>query len=372
LEFSVKDTGQGIPEETLEKIFDRFYQVESSLKKEGGGTGLGLSLSREMARLMHGDIKAESTEGKGSIFTVTIPLGIGHLNESEYVILSKIPEIIGYVPDTQIYTDEITDDRITALQGGKPLMLIVEDNVDIRSQLRVNFRNDYAVIEAEDGVAGHAKAVSVIPDIIITDLMMPRMGGIEMCDKIRNDERTSHIPVIMLTARASLGDKLEGYSSGADDYISKPFHVAELKIRASSLIEQRKRHRERYSREITLQPGDISITPLDERFLTRAIEVVEKHMKDMNFSIQVFRNEMYMAGSTLFRKLNALTGLSPAEFICTQRLKRAAGLIQKNYGNITQVSFEAGFRNLTTFNRSFRKFYGVSPAEYRKKCLIDS
>jgi AraC-like DNA-binding protein len=170
----------------------------------------------------------------------------------------------------------------------------------------------------------------------------------------------------MLTAKVSRADKITGLQTGADDYIAKPFNMAELKVRASNLIDQRKRLRERFSREITLEPGEISITPLDEKFLTRAIELVENHIKDEEFDLTVLINELNMSRSTLFRKLQALTDQSPTEFIRTIRLKRAASLLRQNYGNVTQVAMEAGFNNLSYFNRTFKKYFGVSPLEYSK------
>jgi len=216
-------------------------------------------------------------------------------------------------------------------------------------------------------VAGLKKATETIPDLVITDLMMPRMDGIELCEKLKNDERTSHIPIVMLTAKVTLEDKVTGYLTGADDYIPKPFNMVELKARLANLIEQRKKLRERFSREVTLQPRDISITPLDEQFLNKAIEAVEKHMDDENYDLTRLRDDMNMTRSTLFRKLHALTNQSPNEFIRTIRLKRAASLLTQHFGNVTQVSLEVGFNNLSYFNRSFKKLFGISPMEYVKK-----
>jgi signal transduction histidine kinase/DNA-binding response OmpR family regulator len=366
LEFSVKDNGPGIPAHSLEKIFDRFYQVEESLKSEGGGTGIGLSLTRDIVRLLHGDINVESVLRKGSKFTVLLPLGKTHLKESEYVLMKEKPEFIDlllnlYTPDAETGTVEQEKSR-----DKNPLILIVEDNPDIRMQLADNFRKEYNIQEAIDGIAGLKRATETIPDLIITDLMMPRMDGVELCERLKNDESTSHIPIIMLTAKVTLEDKITGFLTGADDYISKPFHMAELKARVSNLIEQRKKLRERFGREVTLKPGEISITPLDEQFLNRAIEVIEKNMDDEAFGLTEFREKMNITRSTLFRKLQALTNMSPTEFIRNIRLKRAADLLTKGFGNVTQVSLEVGFNNLSYFNRSFKKLYGVSPLEYMK------
>jgi signal transduction histidine kinase/ligand-binding sensor domain-containing protein/DNA-binding response OmpR family regulator len=366
LEILVIDTGTGIPAGSLEKVFDRFYQVESSLKKEGGGTGIGLSLAREMARLMHGDITIKSENCQGSTFNFQFPLGKDHLNVSEFVLLKSLPETVAFLP----YLFEKTEDSKTKQElkftDRNLVLLIVEDNRDIRIQIAENFDRDYIIYEAIDGVSGLKKARDLIPDLIITDLMMPRLDGIELCEKLKNEERTSHIPIIMLTAKVTIEDKISGLQTGADDYISKPFNMVELKTRVKNLIEQRIKLRERFSREVTLEPHDISITPLDEKFLKKAIEIVEKHINDEEFDLVVLRKEMNMSRSTLFRKLHALTGQSPTEFIRTLRLKRAASLLKQNFGNVTQVSLEVGFNNLSYFNRSFKKLFGVSPVEYTK------
>jgi signal transduction histidine kinase/DNA-binding response OmpR family regulator len=366
LEFSVKDNGPGIPAHSLEKIFDRFYQVEESLKKEGGGTGIGLSLARDIVKLLHGDIRVESTPGKGSTFTVLLPMGKNHLKEPEFILLKEVPETIDFLQDVQISEEGFNQIEEGKNRDNKPIILIVEDNRDIRMQLADNFNRDYNILEAIDGVAGLKKSKEIIPDLVITDLMMPRMDGAQLCEELKKDERTSHVPIIMLTAKVTLEDKISGYQAGADDYISKPFHMSELKARVSNLIELRRKLRERFCREVTLEPSEISITPLDEKFLNRAIEVVEKHFADENFGLSEFLSAMNITHSTLFRKLQALTNQSPTEFIRTIRLKRAASLLKQQFGNVTQVSLEVGFNNLSYFNRSFKKLFGVSPLEYAK------
>jgi signal transduction histidine kinase/DNA-binding response OmpR family regulator/ligand-binding sensor domain-containing protein len=366
LEFSVNDTGPGIPAQSLEKIFDRFYQVEASLKSEGGGTGIGLSLTREITKLLHGDIMVESTPGKGSTFTVVLPLGKKHLDDSEFILLKEVPECVDIKPDLHTSLKETNPTSEEKPLEKKPIILVVEDNRDIRLQLADNLFKQYTILEAIDGVAGLKKAIESIPDLIITDLMMPHMDGKELCEKLKKDERTCHIPIIMLTAKVTLEDKITGYLTGADDYIPKPFHMAELKARVSNLIDQRNKLRERFRREITLQPTDISITSMDEKFLKKVMEVTEKLMNDETFDLNKLRAEMNMTRSTLFRKIRALTGQCPTEFIRTLRLKRAADLLKQNFGNVTQISLEVGFNNLSYFNRSFKKLFGVSPVEYAK------
>jgi signal transduction histidine kinase/DNA-binding response OmpR family regulator/ligand-binding sensor domain-containing protein len=365
LQFSVQDNGCGIPEKSLGKIFDMFFQVEESIKKESGGAGIGLSLVKDLVELMHGEITVTSQTGKGSTFSVQFPLGKEHLDKNEYSILPDIPEsvISPFVSGSEInYLTEKED----KLSGKRPVLLLVEDNTDIKMHLADNFKSEYNVKFASDGVVGLKKALESIPDLIITDLMMPFMDGIEMCKRLKSDERTCHIPVIMLTAKATMTDKIFGLQTGADDYMPKPFHIAELKTRVNNLIEQRKKLRERFSKEITLQLSDITVTSIDEKFLRKAVSLVEQHLNDEKFDLIIFRQGMNMSSSTLFRKLHALTNQSPTEFIRTLRLKRAASLLSQNFGNITQISLEVGFNNLSYFNKSFKKMFGVTPTEYAR------
>jgi signal transduction histidine kinase/DNA-binding response OmpR family regulator/ligand-binding sensor domain-containing protein len=370
LVFSVSDTGIGIPAELTEKIFDRFYQVEESLKRDGSGTGLGLSLTRDLIELMHGEITVHSEPGKGSIFMVRVPLKKDHLKPEEYTIVTEQAdldqkivrplsprEIVNKNADLQVQPVKAPD---------KPIVLIVEDNKDIRQHIMGHFDHDFGILEATDGRAGLHLAIEAIPDLVITDLMMPHMDGIEFCRQLKSDERTSHIPVIMLTARASLPDKLQGLVTGADDYISKPFNMKELLVRSENLVTQRRKLRERFSREITLEPRDIVVTSLDEQFLRRAIAVAEKYLADESFSVNRFSDEMNMSKSTLFRKLYALTGQSSLEFINTIRLKRAASLLQQGFGSVTTVALEVGFSNPSHFAKIFKKQFGISPRTFIK------
>ena len=372
LEFSIKDNGSGIPEQSLGKIFNRFYQVEELSKTDNLGTGIGLSLSKDLARLMHGDITVKSKLGEGSIFIVRIPLGKNHLKENEYVILNYQPDdekSIGAL-NNEYFNSETGEKDFTTEEEGKPAVLIVDDNRDLRDQLRENLESIYNISLAVDGVAGLKKALEIIPDLIITDLMMPNMDGMELCKELKENENTSHVPIIMLTAKDTIEDKISGLQTGADDYIPKPFDMSELKARIANLIGQRNKLRERFSREITLEPADIAITSEDETFLNKAVSLIEAHLKDEGFTLEYFRQGMNMSRSTLFRRLSDLTGQSPTEFIRTIRLKRAATLLRQNFGNVSQVALEVGFNNISYFNRSFKKLYGVSPKEFAGKDML--
>jgi DNA-binding response OmpR family regulator len=240
----------------------------------------------------------------------------------------------------------------------------VEDNEEVRRYICESFRGYCRVLEATHGLEGLRKATEAVPDLIISDLMMPKMDGLELCRHLKTSERTSHIPVILLTARASVESKLDGLETGADDYVTKPFHPQELRARVRNLIEGRKNMRLRFGREVTLQPKDISITSADEKFLQNAISVVERHISDADFSVEALETEMAMSKMQLYRKLKALTDQSPSEFVRTLRLKRAASLISQRSGNISEIAYEVGFNNLSYFAKCFKELFGVTPSEY--------
>ncbi len=367
LEVSVSDTGKGIPEDEQGKIFDRFYQAEAHLRKEGGGTGIGLSLTRDLVELMHGTIQLESQLSKGSTFIVKIPLGLNHLKEEEYTLIEEQKdEARADIPLITAAYSERTSEETQDPEEQRPLILVVEDNSDILWLLVSKLGRHFRVLEAIDGSAGWKLATEEMPDLIITDLMMPRMDGNELCRKLKSDLRTSHIPVIMLTAKASGEDKMAGLETGADDYITKPFEINEVLARSKNLVEQRRKLRERFSREITLNPRDIVITSTDEKFLNQAMGVIERHMNNEEFDVTGLCKEMHMSRSTLFRKLDALTNQSPVEFIRTLRLKRAAVLLKEKYGNVSEVALEVGFSNPSYFSKIFKKAFKVSPLEFVK------
>lgn len=368
---TVEDTGKGIPEDQLEKIFDRFHQVEEAKEFETMGTGIGLALTKELVEVMHGSISVESQVGKGTKFSVDLPLGKEHLKESEYVIREigeKAEDRKMKEPGIAVEEEEcdagVLGDEESAL--GQPIVLTVEDHEEIRTHILEHLEDQFRVLEAANGKAGLEIAIESVPDLIITDLMMPEMDGIELCKRLKTDERTSHIPVIMLTAKASVEERLEGLETGADAYVTKPFHIKELRLRVSKLIEQRNKLRERFSREITLEPKDIAVTSTDERFLQKAMACVEEHMGDSDFDVGQFQQEMSMSRMQLFRKLKAMTNHTPSEFIRNLRLKRAARLIEKNFGNVAEVCYEVGFNNLSYFAKCFKELFGMLPSEYGK------
>jgi signal transduction histidine kinase/DNA-binding response OmpR family regulator len=370
LHISVHDTGKGIPEEDLPRIFDRFYQVGGTDDPDRIGTGIGLALTRELTDLMKGEIVAESELDHGTHINLTIPLGKNHLNESEYTLAKAEQEIIrerepegiheeGYDHDDGYgEPDEPADEDC-------PIVLVVEDSEDIRIHIRDNLPG-FSVQEADNGKTGLEKALELLPDLVITDIRMPEMDGIELCRRLKEDERTSHIPVIMLTAKSSVESKLEGLEKGADDYLTKPFNIKELKLRVRNLISQMQKFRERYRKEFLLEPSAISVESADVKFLNRTREIIEEQLSDPEFSVEELGRSMAMSRMQLFRKIKSLTDQSPSEYIRTIRLKRAAQLIRSDYGNLAEITYEVGFNHPSYFAKCFRDLYGVAPSEYSK------
>jgi signal transduction histidine kinase/DNA-binding NarL/FixJ family response regulator len=368
LEIIVQDSGRGIPVEQLEKIFDRFYQVADTWKNGISGTGIGLSLTKELITLQHGKIVVESKPNEGSRFVIKLPLGKDHLKEHEFEV-KKLEEAKDdvLIIKCQIHDFETTggkNENFISEQVDQPVLLIVEDNADVRQHIYENFEKEYLIKQAKNGKEGWEKAVALVPDLIMSDVMMPEMDGVELCKKLKTDERTSHIPVILLTARADVEDKIEGLETGADDYITKPFNIKELLSRSKNLIEQRKKLREKYIHQIDLEPGEIDVESADERFLKRALEVIEKNMGDCEFDVNNFYPEMNMSRMQLFRKLKALVSQTPSELIRNMRLKRATQLMKQKFGNIAEITYEVGFNNLSYFAKCFKEKFGVLPSEF--------
>jgi signal transduction histidine kinase/AraC-like DNA-binding protein len=369
LEIIVKDSGRGIPAEQLEKIFDRFYQVADTWKNGISGTGIGLSLTKELITLQRGKIVVESKPNEGSRFIIKLPLGKEHLKEHEFVV-KELEEIKN---DVLIIKSRMHDhetageksDNFISEEIDQPVVLIVEDNADVRQHVYENFEKEYLVKQAKNGKEGWEKAVALIPDLIMSDVMMPEMDGVELCKKLKTDERTSHIPVILLTARADVEDKIEGLETGADDYITKPFNIKELLTRSKNLIEQRKKLIEKYTHQIELGPGEIAVESADEKFLKRALEIIEKNMGDCDFDVNSFYPEMNMSRMQLFRKLKALVNQTPSELIRNMRLKRASQLMKQKFGNIAEITYEVGFNNLSYFAKCFKEKFDVLPSEYK-------
>jgi signal transduction histidine kinase/DNA-binding response OmpR family regulator/predicted GH43/DUF377 family glycosyl hydrolase len=371
---SISDTGCGISTEHIDNIFDRFYQGEQNGNIYYEGTGIGLALTKELVELHHGTIKVESEKGKGSSFTILLPLGIDHLKPDE-IVEDKLQEII----PTKV--ENTHPDGIAELKNksesdlennnNQSILLIVEDNADMRSHIRKYFENEYQIIEAIDGNDGYEKSINHIPDIIISDVMMPNMDGNEFCRKIKLDERTSHIPVILLTARASKESKIEGLETGADDFITKPFDGEELQVRVENLIKQRKRIRKLLEGKIQsghhgiqLDFTDSGLSSMDEQFLQKAMEVVNELYSDPQFNTIAFAQAIGLGRIQLNRKIKALTGQTTVNFIRTFRLNHAAEMIKNKSATIAEIAYDVGFNSPSYFTECFREYFGTLPSEY--------
>ena len=366
-EIVVADSGIGIPEDKLDKIFDRFFQVDSSQTREHEGTGIGLALTKELVELHKGEISVTSQLGRGSSFVVRLPLDKEHLSPDDLVQTQKeVQSERALNADyeeplrAQIEAEEVHVDHTL------PLLLIVEDNADLRKHMRSYMAKSYRIVEAVNGEAGIQLAVDSIPDILITDVMMPRIDGFEVCRRLKADERTSHIPIILLTAKAGSDQKLEGLETGADDYITKPFDSQELLARAKNLIEQRRKLREIFRREGSFRLQEFAVTSTDERFLKRAFETVQQHLSEQGFKTETFARQMFMSRMQLHRKIRALTDLSPGEFVRRVRMERASQLLKHHAGTVAEIGYQVGYEDSSRFAEAFRIQFGVLPSEFRK------
>jgi len=352
--------------------------VSSTDAREHEGSGIGLALTKELVELHGGKIIASNKGMSGSKFDVSIPINKDKylpslIKKDEFVVKEeesskKATELIEFGD----FEDEVVKPEDIEFESLKnaPMILLVEDNADVRSFIRSNLGMDFTFKEAANGLDGLAIALETIPDLIITDLMMPKMNGIELSEKLKSDERTSHIPLIMLTAKSDVESKIEGFEKGADHYITKPFDISELQARVANLIEQRNKLREKFSREIKLQPKDIMIKSKDEEFLIRAIETIEQNISDPEFTVETFQKEMWMSRMQLHRKLKALTEKSTSEFIRSIKMKRAAQLVESKMGSIAEVAYEVGFNDPSYFTKCFRLEFDVSPSEYDKSTKV--
>jgi len=359
IEIRVTDTGIGIPGNHLDHIFERFYQVSNLPSDTNPGAGIGLALSKEIVKLHNGEISVESTVGSGTCFTVHLPI------EESTVYKDHSIEIISEVKNTDEETiDDFSDEND---EEQRLRVLIVEDDHDLRHYLHNELKSAYRIVEASNGKQGLQKAIELMPDLIISDIMMCEMDGIELCGKLKTTELTSHIPVILLTARDSEAYQLEGLETGADDYIFKPFNLQTFKAKINNTLETRRKLRERFSREIHIKPKDIVINSVDEQFLNRAIEIVESNISNSDFNVDAFSKSIGLSRVQLFRKIKGLTSETPVEFIQTIRLQRAAQLLEQSKLNVTQICYETGFNYPSHFAKLFKMKFGMLPKEYQKQ-----
>ena len=416
---TVADTGPGIPAAHLPLIFDRFHQVDDSPGRRHPGSGIGLALVKELVSLHHGTVAVHSTEGMGTTFVVRLPLVNEELRLKNEELSRALQEELDASSDAALNGELRTRNEELPVAGSqrvetereemlaenqvapadnssvfiphsslseasaapadnssffiahsslseatRPLVLVVDDHADMRAYVAQCLEAEFRVLTAAEGEAGLAQITDTLPDLVVSDLMMPVLDGLELCRRLKTDERTSHIPVVLLTARTADGSRLAGLELGADDYLTKPFRPQELRARVRNLLHQRALLRQRFARELTLQPRDIAITSADEAFLTRALAVVEREMANADFDVEQFAAALHLSRIQLYRKLKALTDQAPTDFVRTLRLRRAAQLLAGQVGNVADVAYLVGFTNLSYFSKCFRTQFGHVPSEH--------
>jgi signal transduction histidine kinase/DNA-binding response OmpR family regulator len=366
---SVSDTGFGISQDKIAFVFDRFYQAYDGDISTDEGTGIGLALAQEYIELHHGYIKVDSTEGQGSTFTVTFLLGKDHFKPDELKEVNfkgiNQPDVSELSSGDPVGIDakQIKDDTFSSV-------LVVEDNRDLRSYIKSILAENYSVIEASNGKEGLEIAQSYLPDLVISDVMMPEMNGYELCEKIKSEELTSHIPVILLTAKASKENKIEGLEIGADDFITKPFDHQELLVRIENIITQREKMKAKFSRllgriglENILETSNEDLNSMDQKFIQKLMSYMIQNISDTELNVEALSKISNISSRQLHRKISALTGETPSKLIRKVRLNRASELLRNKTGNVAEIAFEVGFNNLSWFSKCFKEEYGILPSE---------
>ncbi|WP_147371976.1 hybrid sensor histidine kinase/response regulator transcription factor [Mariniphaga sediminis] len=362
----ISDTGTGIATKHLDKIFDRFYQVGKS--QTFNGTGLGLSLSKEFIEIHHGRIKVESDEGKGTTFYIYLPLGNQHLRPEEMVAEETIPKhLLNYHVSTPKLVTSPGDIENKMNQAEKPLILLVEDMADVRDFIRFSLGNKYQIVEAANGKSGIEMALKEEPDLIISDVMMPEMDGLELTRLLKTDIKTCHIPIILLTAKAELEHKLEGLEEGADSYIPKPFNSKHLQIRVKKLLELRSKIREHYKVSLDFREDFGNLSRMDRKFINELTRIIEQNIGKEDLSVDELGQRAGMSRVHLYRKIKKLTDMSVSEFANSVKLRKSLELLKNSGKSIAEIAYESGFSSPSYFTRCFKDQFKMSPSEFRQR-----
>jgi signal transduction histidine kinase/DNA-binding response OmpR family regulator len=348
----VMDTGKGISTEHIQHIFDRFYQIPETVNRMG--TGVGLSLCKELMEVHRGTIEVSSDLGAGSDFKIQFPVS-REAFEPNWVRTGSLPVV-----------KELIGQEVVSIQQEKQILLIVEDHEEMRAFIREIFEKSFQVIEADKGENGLEMALTYLPDVVITDWMMPGMSGVSLCKEIRKNTKTSHIPVVILTSKSSQESQIEGMQSGADDFISKPFHADILELRVAKLLEAKERMRKSWQESVLHQ--DLQMAPVfEDEFLSKATQMVIDHIDEADFDVDQLEKAMDMSKMQLYRKLKMLTSLAGNEFIRSIRLQQARILLEKGTLNVSEVAYQVGFNDPAYFTRAFKKQYGFAPKTFISK-----
>lgn len=372
LQIIVVDTGIGIDNEKQERIFERFFQNDVPGSMINQGSGIGLAIVKEFVKMHNGNIAVQSEPGKGSSFVITLPV-----EEIDAAITNNIPvaeEVATEFEEPVTNGIEINGTKTNEAINGtektapkKPLVLLVEDNEDFRFYLKDNLRECFTIVEAANGKEGWQKTLSSHPDLIVSDISMPEMNGIDLCKKIKADKRTSFIPVILLTALMGEEQQLKGLETGANDYMTKPFNFEILLSKIKNLLAQKESFKKTYQKQVQANPSQLAFDSPDEKFIQQALDTVEKNMNNDKFSVEDLSRELYLSRVALYKKLLALTGKTPIEFIRSIRLKRAVQLLQNSELTIAEIAYQVGFNNPKYFSKYFKEEFGMLPSEMKER-----
>ena len=366
LEITIKDTGIGIVADKLPFIFDRFYQVDSN-NSFYEGSGVGLSIVNELINLHKGEISVQSEPESGTIFRIRIPAGSNHFSPDQ-IDSKRIRVSPDSLPPQVVIPEELSE----TIRGNytkysdTPWVLIVEDHEQVRKYIVESIQKDYKILQASNATDGYNLAQEFIPDLIVSDIMMPGMDGFMFCEKIKNSKNTSHIPIILLTARADINDRITGLKGGADDYLTKPFNAEELRTRINNLIENRNALRQKFSSNSIIKPGEISVSSHDASFIELLLGLVEKNISNVQYSVEEFARDAGLSQSQMHRKLKAIIFMSAIQFIRSVRMHRAMELLKNEVGNIAEIAYMVGYDDPGYFTKSFRKFFNKLPSEVTK------
>jgi len=360
VQIKVTNRGSYIPPELCDNLFDRFYQSEHE-QRAGKGTGIGLALTKELVELHGGKIEVKSSQEQGTRFFVTLPTNLS-VTGPDKIAPQKVSTLQPVSEENEVGKIAATDSKTKI---GAPVILIIEDHPEVSSYIQSVLQADYQIETAMNGREGIERALELVPDVIISDVMMPEKDGIEVTHTLKNNELTSHIPIILLTAKASVENRLEGLGAKADAYLTKPFNAGELQLRVKNMLDARDKLREKYSRELIIKPNNLVVKSLEEVFIEKICQTIEDNMGNEEFTVEELAGKIGLSRSQLHRKLEATTGKTASQFIREYRLERARGLIEKNVGTIAEISYQVGFNNPAYFNKCFKEYFKITPGELR-------
>jgi DNA-binding response OmpR family regulator len=370
VEIEIRDNGIGIPEDKLERIFERFYQVEQDKGNIVVGTGIGLPLSKGFVDLHKGDLVVKSKKGEGSSFAVYFQTGKEHFAADEIITTdldyNRIEkQILPEISQEEADAENAVQTMISDDYENMPLLLVVEDNADVSKFIKSCLIDNYRIMTAINGIDAFEKIYIDQPDLIISDVLMPEMDGLEFSKKLKSDIRTSHIPLILLTALSSHESKIEGLETGADSYIAKPFNKKHLQVRVKHLIESRQKIRKHYQQDVITQfVKENKISQLDSNFLKKCNAIIEKHLTDNEYGVEQMSVEIGLSRVHVYRKIKHLTDLTVSEFIRNIKLKKAAVMLQESGKSIAEVAYETGFSSPSYFSKCFKDLYNICPTDF--------